>query len=97
MGYQISYGSKSQREIAAEKKKFAVIYRILIIAAVVLSLRVAAPQAALKLRTVLLPGFDDEAAAAFSQMVTSIGAGERWDDSVTAFCREIITNADIQR
>lgn len=95
MGYTIRYGPRSPREIAAGKKTLHPFWGVLIVAALVLTLRFAAPQAAGKLRSILLPGFDDGTAAAFSQMMERIGAGERIDASVTAFCQEVISNGDM--
>lgn len=52
------------------------------------------PAGADKMRKILLPWDPDVTAEAFSCLVTDLNQGEDLSEAVTAFCREIILNAE---
>lgn len=96
MGYAIQYGPKTPY---SGKRHRAGISARLVTAAVILAfalcVRFAFPSAVGRVRSVLLPGFGEEAAEALAVMAQQIGAGEPVDSAVSAFCQEIMENAQV--
>lgn len=96
MGYRIVYGEESLRE----KPKGMGILRFQLLTAVfavlfVLSVRIWWNDGAEQLRHWLLPGEPTVTEAAFSGFVEDIQGGMKVGDAVTAFCKEIISHADV--
>ena len=95
MGYRIEYGDRAA--VRKERKGRSLLTRIVTVACI-LSLvagALAVKHAGLTWVTdFLLPGDPAVTAAALENMVESIREGEPWGDAVTAFCREIIENAE---
>lgn len=96
MGYRIEYDSGS-RKWQAERFRWG---RMWAMAAVCLLLFLVLtnlfwPQGAGMLRRLLIPGDPEVTAQAFAQMVDGLRAGEDASECVTAFCREILENAQI--
>lgn len=91
MGYEIRYGPK-----ISQKRKTVGLLPIAAAVVVVLALgvRTLFPDAAVKAWQLILPA-DTETQAAFQTMVDSVRAGEAFGEAVTAFCQEIIENAEL--
>lgn len=97
MGYRIEYGPAA----APRRRRFKPQLRLQILTAVVLILftlgvKKGWPEGAGKLREFLLPS--DTALAsqeAMQTFLTSLESGHSLDDALTAFCREIVANADL--
>ena len=95
MSYRIEY--RSGGELRKSWKPKRPIGRV---AVVICVLSLVAGALAIKhtglswVKTVLLPGDPAVTAAALENMVENIRDGESLVDAVTAFCREIIENAD---
>lgn len=86
MGYRIVYGKKKTRFHSLSKRS-----KILIIAIVgcILLMAVSYFGGA----EVYLPGDREVTGVALENMVDSLQDGEKLSDAITAFCREIIENA----
>ena len=86
MHYRIVYGRKKRSLPRLTRKQ-----RAFAIAAIIsISLAVFCLAGGIKL---LLPGDPDVSAAALENMVEAIQNGETISDAVTAFCQEIMANA----
>ena len=90
MSYQIQYESAKNDKYPMRlnrKRPGLLMYTAI---AVIIGLIMSVP----KLHEYLIPGDPDVTSAAFSQLVSDMQSGESFGDAVTAFCREIITNAE---
>lgn len=95
MGYRIQYGETMTKEFINEavcKKKVPVITWILIgsfMLAFILGYRIEG------MREFLIPGNPDVTEAAVNAFVEDVREGEPIGEAITAFCLEIIENANI--
>ena len=89
MHYRIVYGKKKQRlsQLTKRQKVFAIAF----ISCLSLAVFLFAGGAKL-----LLPGDPEFSSVALENMVQAIQNGETLADAVTAFCEEILANAQIQ-
>lgn len=89
MGYEIRYGPKEP----VPRKNFsrAAIAAVLILA-LLFGVRALWPDGAARAAALFFPA---DAREAFRQMVETIQAGEKVGDALTAFCREVIENAEL--
>lgn len=99
MGYRIQYDPKMNRKFQARashttRKGWSA--AIILILAFVLVVGFVGMDGGSKLKSWLLPGDAEVTEAALSEMMDNIRAGESFSDAVTAFCMEIIENAQIQ-
>ncbi len=94
MGYRIEYGSSSvQRKPLKRKPHYAAIATAVGVLSLVF-LAIAIKHAGLTwVRDVLLPGDPAITAAALENMVDSMRSGSSIAEAVTAFCQEILANA----
>lgn len=96
MGYQINYGGPEPGKYKHGMNKSRV---KLVAAGILLSLalgvRLVIPGTGQRLREFLLPGMTEETVTAFQVMVEDMRTGTSFEDAVTAFCREIIANAEL--
>ena len=90
MGYRIEYDS-------GRKKKFSVKQKRLVPAWLILSALGAAALLLFgrRLTYLLLPGDPDVTAAALSEMAFGLKEGQSLSEAVSAFCREIVTHANV--
>lgn len=92
MSYKISYGEPSQKALHSS-------FRLPVVAGLVLTLAILArifyPDATKQLTEALLPVTSDSSQKAMEVFVENIKAGESFGDAVTAFCQEILNDADI--
>lgn len=96
MSYQIRYGDAqppSERCRAKSKKSYLQLALFLLLAAVLF--QAVFPAQASSVRQALFPALTDETAAAFQEMVANVRSGTGFEEAVTAFCREIIEDAQI--
>lgn len=97
MGYAISYGPKLDCEKKRHKGTFSAhVAAVMVILAAAVCVHFAFPGAVQRVRSVLLPGFGDHTVTALAEMVERVEDGERLDSAVSAFCQEIMDNAEIQ-
>ena len=93
MGYRIQYGAKIPGEKQLERNGHAKTAGLLIALLLLLSgIRIFFPGSVQELQAVLLPGFDENAQAAFSFMVEDVRQGTDLQQAVSAFCQEIMEN-----
>lgn len=97
MGYRIQYGREAIRTAIAEpvkmkEKRPGIVPFILITTAAVCLLL----QKGGALTDYFIPGNKEVTSAAFTTLIDNVKGGEPVADAVTAFCREIIDNANIQ-
>lgn len=97
MSYTIQYGPSGKAEAewnssrTKRKRRTAAAILLAVVAIGVLLLGGAD-----RVRDFLIPGDPEVTKAAFAQFTENIRQGEPVGDAITAFCREIIDNADIQ-
>ena len=93
MSYKISYGKDSEKS-----KKTGKIWRpaiaVLVITLVIMA-RIIYPEDTKQLTEALFPLTSESAQTALEVFTKNIKAGESFNDSVTAFCLEIIDEANI--
>lgn len=94
MGYEIRYGPKAAGRNAKKRGISWVPITAAIVFALVLGVQSLWPGAAEWARQRLLP--DTGTREAFQQMVENVQAGEPFGDAVTAFCLEILENAELE-
>ena len=87
MGYRIVYGEEPTLRRKSRLGLWTAVFLLIFVTAV----RLAWPEGAEQLRTVLEPR--GETVEAFSQMVANVGAGQGMGEAVTAFCRSVVTSA----
>lgn len=94
MAYTIQYGLPARTEAvwaAGNRKRkrwiFAVLFTIGILSGVFLG-----PE---NLQNYLIPGDPDVTRMAFVQLMEDIRQGDKIGEALTAFCREIIENAEV--
>lgn len=95
MGYRIEYGDVFTKEIIADppaKRKPIHILVLLTTVCVILFILFSADG---KVRDILIPGNAEVTQRAVSGFVDDIKEGEQVKDAITAFCVEIIENAQI--
>lgn len=96
MGYHIQYGKTIVRTAilspSIDKKKRP-IWILILLVITVLGYTIQSNRDIL--RDYILPGDPEITAAAFGSLVDGIRQGENFGDAVTAFCLEIIENANI--
>lgn len=96
MGYQISYGSvKTKRPEVGRKLGRRWLLLILCAAALVFGIQVSV--IGQTLWNWILPGNSEVTSAALDTMVESLKQGDSVGEVVTAFCREIIENANLPK
>lgn len=96
MSYQIRYGEpgrKSGRNRRASGKRFLLPALIVLLGAVLF--RVAFPTQAESVRQALFPALTEDTVAAFQEMTIQIRSGTGFGEAITAFCREIVKDAQI--
>lgn len=96
MGYRIEYGQTMTRTPTTgaciqRRKKFALWLVPFCLIAVVTLLWGRVDE----IRDLLIPGNTAVTEVAISQFVNDLRAGQDFGDAITAFCREIIENANI--
>ena len=87
MGYKIVYGD----EPVVSRKNRLGLWTAVFLMVFVAFVRLTWPEGTETLRNVLEPR--GETAAAFSQMVENVGAGQGMGEAVTAFCRSVVSSA----
>ena len=96
MGYRIEYGQgiiKKRTVIShSAKKQIKKFVPILLSTVLIVTMLWGKGES---VRSFLIPGNDAVTVAALREMVCGLRNGESLTDAVTAFCREIIENADI--
>ncbi len=95
MSYMIQYGQT--KKSVGRKKRPAVKRRVLAVA-VILILAIAAricwPQLGTYAEKILLLGVADQNEAAVTAFLQDVGSGNDFSDALTAFCKEVLRNAD---
>lgn len=94
MSYKISYGEMSKKSIKNKRSRWLLPAAL---AAVVLAIgiRFFYPDATKQLTEALFPLTSASSQEALEVLSQNLKAGESFSDAVTAFCREIIYEADI--
>ena len=87
MGYRIVYGEEPTLGRKSRLSLWTAAFLLVFVAFV----RLTWPEGAEQLRTVLKPS--GETVEAFSRMVENVGAGQRMEEAVTAFCRSVVSGA----
>ena len=87
MGYRIVYGE----EPTVRRKSRLGLWTAAFLLVFVGFVRLTWPEGTEQLRTVLEPRGDT--AAAFSEMVENVSAGQGMGEAVTAFCRSVVSSA----
>lgn len=96
MAYRIDYGAESRREFLGSQSGLS--FRVLTAALLVaFSLVVTKtwPEGRERLQQALLPGEPSRTEQAFTAMAERISQGEPVGEAVTAFCREVLENAEL--
>lgn len=93
MSYKISYGNESEKPKITGRKWRLVIVSLVIALAIVA--RFVFPEDTKQLTEALFPLTGDSVQAALEVFAQNIRAGESFNDAATAFCLEIIDDADI--
>lgn len=92
MGYRISYGQTKAETYHRRKINLALPLCALLVIGIVAAGMVF-PQVGEVLRGLLFPVTDEATVTAFQDMVQQVGEGVSVGEAVTAFCREIVENA----
>ena len=91
MGYLISYGQTTVKEIIKEKQKFHFgknqIYVIVACSLLLMAIFLGSKKS---VQNFFLPGNSEVTRTALDKMVRGIREGESVGNAVTAFCREIV-------
>lgn len=87
MGYRIVYGGEPPTGRKSRLRLWTAVCLLVFVTAV----RLAWPEGTEQLRQVLVPG--EETAAAFSEMVENVGAGQGMGEALTAFCRTVVESS----
>lgn len=97
MGYRIDYGpaEPQKKNKLWETVKMQVLTAVFA-AAFTIGVRTWWPEGTAQLRAWLLPGEPSVTQTAFSNLVDDLRNGTQLGDAVTAFCREIIADADLE-
>lgn len=96
MGYRIQYNPEENKKYPSKlTSDVRQRWLIGIAIAVMLTLGLAGLNKGQTLKTWLLPGDPEVTEAALSSMVENIRSGESVEDAVTAFCLEIMENAQM--
>lgn len=94
MAYRIDYGSEGvQRKTLRRKLSMPVMKAAFFVLALVAGAVTIKVVGLTWVRDVLLPGDPEVTATALENMTDGLRSGESLLDAVTAFCREIIANA----
>ena len=93
LGYRIAYerGEVKTFHSVDKKKRGKKIFRWAVLIAMVLFIFTCINSR--DFRKMLLPGNKDVTEAAVVELVEAIRTGERFEEAITTFCREIIINA----
>ena len=96
MAYRIQYGSdpkfKTHWDRPFRKHRTAIISAII---AAVLLICATVPQVQRGIRELILPGDPSITEAALTAFVDNLKTGEPMDEAFAAFCRDIISNAEV--
>lgn len=96
MGYQISYGPiKTKDSVKMRGKTVRAFALVICIIALVIGLQVSG--VGKTLWRWMLPGNPEVTSAALDTMAESLKQGDSVGEAVTAFCREIIENANLPK
>lgn len=95
MSYKISYGETDRRTAKRQKTHFLRPAMAVLIIATAIALRLFYPEETKKLTETLFPLTSASSQKALEVFSQNIKAGESFGDAVTAFCLEIIDEADI--
>lgn len=98
MGYRIQYGQTMKKIVVPEhncNRKQTVAFPIFIVSAVLVTVLLLGKVEAV--RNFLIPGNADVTEAALAALVNDLRGGEPIGDAITAFCTEIIDNANVPR
>ena len=93
MGYQISYENGGVKTNFTGKKQFDKMKGIRVAILIVIGIFLVACISSEEFRHLLLPGNEEVTRAAVTDLVESIQSGEGMEEAITAFCRQIIENA----
>ena len=97
MGYMICYGMECEAEQKWKKRSDGIRKRRMIAVAVIcVVLLVAVLGKTDRIQNLLIPGNPEVTKAAFAQFSDDIRNGDRLDEAITAFSREIIVHAGIE-
>lgn len=89
MGYKIHYASELDKKYPMKTKRHALPVLPMVLAVILLLCGLTGN---LNLKELILPGNADVTGAALTMMIEQIKAGEPLNESITAFCTEIITH-----
>ena len=89
MGYRIVYGEESVMSRRSSLRLWTAVFLL----AFVVSVRLTWPQGTEYLKNVLKPA--DQTVQAFAQMVDGVENGQGMGEAVTAFCRSVVSSAQI--
>lgn len=96
MSYRIAYSpEKNSKYPLRKERKFGYTWIVTIAAVALALLGIIGVHRENALKSLLLPGNPVVTEAALKTMVTDIRGGEPVADAFTAFCREIIENANL--
>ena len=96
MGYKISYGSKLPCEKEqAKDRRFTALLLTILLAGIAMFIHYVYPQVISSVTGILLPGFNERAAEAFSLMIDDMRQGSDAAEAISAFCREVLHDGQL--
>lgn len=96
MGYRVEYGQTMVKTTLPNRKKWGLSRKHIIWAVGCFLLLLAVHFGRMeKVQNLFLPGDSAVTRSALSHLVMDLEAGKPFADSITAFCREIVENANI--